>query len=70
MAAAVIIAYLILWIPLVLAGRGLGRAWGNPDAGIWLPAILGLLGFIIFAAGSHPATQPQRVRDQGFSPVP
>ena len=58
--AVIVAAYLIAWIPLVFAGRRLGKAWGNPDAGFWLPAILGALGFVIFVAGSHPATQPRR----------
>lgn len=62
MAAAAAVVYLIIWIPLVFAGRRLGARWGNPDAGFWLPAILGLLGFLIFAAGSHPATQGTRRR--------
>lgn len=60
--AVIIAAYLIMWIPLVFAGRWLGKAWGNPDAGLWLPVILGVLGFIIFVAGSHPALQPERVK--------
>jgi hypothetical protein len=55
-----VLLYLAAWVPLVFAGRRLGRAWGNPDAGLWLPAILGALGFAIFAAGSHPALQPRR----------
>ena len=58
--AVAIVAYLVSWVPLVLAGRWLGRAWGNPDAGFWLPAILGVLGFGIFVAGSHPGLQPRR----------
>jgi hypothetical protein len=62
MDAAVIVAYLIIWIPLVFAGRWLGKAWDNPDAGFWLPAILGLLGFVMFVTGSHPAMQPERLR--------
>lgn len=57
---ALIAAYLIVWIPLVFAGRWLGKAWGNEDAGNWLPPLLGLLGFLIFVAGSHPALQPRR----------
>ena len=57
----IVVAYLVLWIPLALTGRHLGRKWGNPDAGLWLPALLGLLGFAIFVTGSHPATQPQRI---------
>lgn len=56
----IVAAYLIIWLPLVFASRRLGKSWGNPDAGLWLPAILGLLGFVIFAAGSYPAMQPQR----------
>lgn len=55
MAAALAAVYLIIWIPLVLAGRRLGRKWGNEPAGLWLPAILGPLGFVIFVTGSHPA---------------
>jgi hypothetical protein len=47
---AVVIVYLLLWAPLVYAGRTLGRRWGNPDAGFWLPALLGALGFAIFLA--------------------
>lgn len=47
---AVVIAYLLAWVPLVYAGRALGRRWGNPDAGFWLPVILGALGFAMFAA--------------------
>ena len=45
---AVVIVYLLAWAPLVFAGRALGRRWGNPDAGFWLPVILGALGFAIF----------------------
>ena len=52
---AAVIVYLAVWIPLVFAGRHLGREWGNPDAGFWLPALLGVLGFAIFVAVSHPA---------------
>lgn len=52
----VVILYVLAWVPLVLAGRALGRRWGNPDAGFWLPALLGALGFAIFAAGSCPLT--------------
>jgi hypothetical protein len=58
--AVIVAAYLIVWIPLVLAGRQLGRAWGNPEAGFWLPALTGLLGFVLFVTGSHPATRPRR----------
>ena len=47
---AVVIVYLLAWVPLVLAGRALGRRWGNPEAGFWLPALLGGLGFAMFAA--------------------
>ena len=46
--AAVVIVYLLAWVPLVFAGRTLGRRWGNPDAGLWLPALLGGLGFAMF----------------------
>ena len=45
--AAFVIVYLLAWVPLVLAGRALGRRWGNPDAGFWLPALLGGLGFAV-----------------------
>jgi hypothetical protein len=48
--AAVVIVYLLAWVPLVFAGRTLGRRRGNPDAGLWLPALLGALGFAMFAA--------------------
>lgn len=48
--AAVVIVYLLVWAPLVYAGRTLGKRWGNPDAGLWLPAILGALGFAMFTA--------------------
>ena len=58
---ALIIVYVAVWVPLVLWGRRLGTRWGNPDAGLWLPALLGPLGFAMFAAGSHPATQPRRL---------
>lgn len=47
---AIVIVYLLIWVPLVYAGRALGRRWGNPEAGLWLPAILGGLGFAIFLA--------------------
>ena len=47
---AVVIVYLLAWVPLVLAGRALGRRWGNPEAGFWLPALLGGLGFAMFTA--------------------
>jgi hypothetical protein len=50
MTAIVVIVYLLIWVPLVLAGRTLGRRWGNPDAGFWLPALLGGLGFAVFLA--------------------
>jgi hypothetical protein len=46
---AFVIVYLLAWVPLVFAGRALGRRWGNPDAGFWLPVLLGGLGFAIFA---------------------
>jgi hypothetical protein len=55
MGIVVVVAYLVAWVPLVLAGRALGRRWGNPDAGLWLPALLGALGFVMFAAGNWPA---------------
>jgi hypothetical protein len=48
--AAIVIVYLLAWVPLVLAGRSLGRRWGNPDAGFWLPVLLGALGFAVFIA--------------------
>lgn len=60
MTVTIAAVYLVTWVPLVFAGRRLGRRWGNPDAGLWLPAICGLLGFVIFVAGSHPATQGTR----------
>lgn len=47
---AVVIVYLAVWVPLVLAGWALGRRWGNPDAGFWLPLLLGPLGFAVFLA--------------------
>jgi hypothetical protein len=50
MTAAVVIVYLLAWVPLIFAGRALGRRRGNPDAGFWLPALLGALGFAMFAA--------------------
>jgi ABC-type transport system involved in cytochrome c biogenesis permease subunit len=46
--AAIVIVYLLAWVPLVVAGRALGRRRGNPDAGFWLPVLLGALGFAIF----------------------
>jgi len=52
--AAIVIVYLLAWVPLVLAGRRLGRRWGNSDAGFWLPALLGGLGFAVFIAASYP----------------
>ena len=55
-----IIIYLAVWIPLLLAGRRLGRAWGNLEAGTWLPGILGPFGFAVFIAAAHPALQPRR----------
>ena len=48
--AAIVIVYLLAWVPLVFAGRSLGRRWGNPEAGFWLPALLGGLGFAVFLA--------------------
>ncbi len=57
--AAVVIVYLLVWAPLVFAGRALGRRWGNPDAGFWLPVLLGGLGFAVFlavAAADGPLT--------------
>jgi hypothetical protein len=50
MNAAVVIVYLLVWVPLVAVGRALGRRWGNPDAGFWLPVLLGGLGFAMFLA--------------------
>jgi hypothetical protein len=47
---AIVIVYLLVWAPLVFAGRTLGRRRGNPDAGFWLPVLLGALGFAMFAA--------------------
>ena len=47
---AIVLIYLIAWVPLIYAGRALGRRWGNPDAGFWLPALLGPLGLAVFAA--------------------
>ena len=44
---AIVFVYLLAWVPLVFAGRRLGRRWGNPDAGLWLPALLGGLGFAV-----------------------
>lgn len=58
-----IIVNLATWIPLVLAGRYLGRKWGHPEAGFWCPFLMGLIGFVIFVTGSHPATQPRRSRE-------
>lgn len=57
-----IVVYIVAWIPLVFLGRHLGRQWNNPDAGLWLPAILGALGFALFVLGSHPALQKQAGR--------
>jgi hypothetical protein len=48
--AVIVIVYLLAWVPLVAAGRRLGRRWGNPDAGFWLPVLLGGLGFAMFIA--------------------
>lgn len=48
--AAVVIVYLLAWVPLVFAGRTLGCRWDNPEAGFWLPALLGALGFAMFTA--------------------
>jgi hypothetical protein len=47
---ASVIVYLLAWAPLVFAGRALGRRWGNPEAGFWLPVLLGGLGFAMFTA--------------------
>ena len=55
---AVVIVYLLVWVPLVFAGRALGRRWGNPDAGLWLPALLCGLGFVMFVAASYPWEKP------------
>lgn len=55
-----IVAYLAAWVPLVLLGRRIGRGWHNPEAGTWLPALLGPLGFAVFIAAAHPALQPRR----------
>ena len=44
---AIVIAYLLVWVPIVYAGHALGRRWGNPDAGFWLPALLGPLGLAV-----------------------
>ena len=57
---AAVIVYLLVWVPLVFAGRTLGRRWGNPDAGFWLPALLGALGFAMFlaAAAADAAQSP------------
>jgi len=60
---AVVIVYLLAWAPLVFAGRRLGRRWGNSDAGFWLPALLGGLGFAMFIAiVLIDGTAPRRVR--------
>jgi hypothetical protein len=47
---AIVLIYLLAWVPLVFAGRRLGRRWGNPEAGFWLPALLGVLGFAMLLA--------------------
>jgi hypothetical protein len=57
---AVVIVYLLAWVPLVFAGRALGRRWDNPDAGLWLPVLLGVLGFAVFIAASYPWEKPIR----------
>jgi hypothetical protein len=59
--AIVLANWLVGWAVLIWAGRQLGRYWHNEQAGWVLPLVLGVLGFLIFAAGSHPATQPERV---------
>jgi hypothetical protein len=51
---AIMIVYLLAWVPLVFAGRTLGKRWSNPDAGFWLPVLLGPLGFAFFVTGSYP----------------
>lgn len=43
---------------------------GNPDAGLWLPAILGLLGFVIFVPGSHPELQGRGAADRASKTYP
>jgi hypothetical protein len=57
---AAVIVYLLAWAPLVFAGRALGRRGGNPDAGLWLPALLGALGFAMLLAvtAADAAGQP------------
>ena len=47
--AAAVVVYLLAWVPLVFAGRALGRRRGNPEAGFWLPALLGALGLAVLA---------------------
>jgi len=54
--------WLIGWAVLVWAGKQLGKNWGNEQAGWVLPLVLGVLGFVVFATGSHPSAQPQRLR--------
>jgi hypothetical protein len=55
--SAIVVVYLLVWVPLILAGRVLGRRWGNPDAGFWLPVLLGALGFAMFVLGNYPREQ-------------
>lgn len=62
MAVGIVLGWLVLDGLLTISGVHLGRAWGNPSAGLWLPLLAGPLGFIIFVTGSHPATQPARLR--------
>ena len=60
--AAFVIVYLLAWVPLVFAGRSLGRRWGNPEAGFWLPALLGGLGFgLLVVVGFADGDIPRRI---------